>query len=58
MSQILVLLAYQVRQCLAEDQVESALLPLDASLQFRRITDEVRHQCGVQFQEDLGLLKS
>eukprot|EP00117_Sycon_ciliatum_P021868 scpid30252/ scgid19030/ Trans-1,2-dihydrobenzene-1,2-diol dehydrogenase; D-xylose 1-dehydrogenase; D-xylose-NADP dehydrogenase; Dimeric dihydrodiol dehydrogenase len=48
-----------LRDCfLADNELESSVLPLEASSQFRRITDEVRRQLGVQFSEDAGHFKT
>jgi predicted dehydrogenase len=42
----------EVTQCLLNKKSESDLTPLDFSLMMASVSDEIRKQCGIKYQED------
>jgi len=40
----------EVIQCLQNDQKESSMMPLDLSLLMAETSDEIRRQCGIQYE--------
>jgi predicted dehydrogenase len=40
----------EVMNCLAQNRLESALMPLDLSLSMAQVSDEIRAQCGILYE--------
>lgn len=40
----------EVMNCLAENMIESSLMPLDLSLTMAEVSDEIRAQCGIYYE--------